>query len=141
MFSVHAYLVYVFLLRGEVMRQAVTARRLASSPPAPSPSKRPKRAGPQLPPRELARLAEKQLAYLRGLLAGAERPYPAHCGLEGPVSELIRFVTKAYAAWKAVSFVSVGEVFFVSVFFLAAGGGVGFRFLVVVFFYGFGVLT
>ena len=111
------------------MRQAVTARRLASSPPAPSPSKRPKRAGPQLPPRELARLADKQLAYLRGLLSGAERPYPAHCGLEGPVSELIRFVTQAYTAWKAVSLVSIGqEVFFVSVLFWRQGGD-GFRFL------------
>lgn len=92
------------------MRQAVTARRLASSPPAPSPSKRPKRAGPQLPPRELARLADKQLAHLRGLLSGAEEPYPTHCGLEGPVSELVRFVTKAYAAWKGVSFFFGGGV-------------------------------
>lgn len=91
-------------LRGEVMRQAVTARRLASSPPAPSPSKRPKRTGPQLPPRELSRLADKQLTHLRGLLSGAERPYPTHCGLDSPVSELVRFITKAYASWKAVSF-------------------------------------
>lgn len=81
------------------MRQAITARRLANSPPAPSPSKKPKRAGPQLTPKELAKLAKKQLGTLRKLLDGTGRPYPAACGVDRPVGEIIKFVKKAHSAW------------------------------------------
>lgn len=81
------------------MRQTITARQLANSPPAPSPSKRPKRANPRLPPKELARLAKKQLKTLKGLLDGAERPFPAPYGVERPVGEIVKFVKKAHSAW------------------------------------------
>lgn len=81
------------------MRQAITARRLANSPPAPSPSKKPKRAGPQLAPKELAKLAKKQLGTLRKLLDGTGRPYPEPCGVKRPVDEIIKFVKKAHGAW------------------------------------------
>lgn len=83
------------------MRQAITARRLANSPPAPSPSKKPKRAGPQLAPKELARLAKKQLGTIRKLLDGSGRAYPAPCGVERPVGEIVKFVKKAHSAWMA----------------------------------------
>lgn len=87
------------------MRQDITARRLANSPPAPSPSKKPKRAAPQLTPKELAKLAKKQLVTLRRLLDGSGRPYPGPCGVERPVDEIIKFVKKAHSAWMAsVSF-------------------------------------
>lgn len=85
------------------MRQAVMARGLSSSPPAPSPSKRPKRSALQLPPQELARLADKKVKCLRGLLAGTERPYMGPCGVEGPVAEVVKFVRAAYGAWMVVS--------------------------------------
>lgn len=88
------------------MRQAVTARGLASSPPAPSPSKRPKRAGPQLPPAELARLAQKQKEVLKALINGSRRPYPGPCGLEGQVEQVVKFGRDAHVAWTAVSFLS-----------------------------------
>lgn len=85
------------------MRQAVTARGLSSSTPAPSPSKRPKRAAPQLAPQELARLADKQLNHLRRLLAGTEHPYPGPCGLDEPVSAVVKFFKEAHSAWATVS--------------------------------------
>eukprot|EP00752_Nemacystus_decipiens_P006432 g5794.t1 len=88
-------------LAKEVMRQAITARRLANSPPAPSPSKKPKRACPQLPPKELARLAKKQLGTIRKLLDGSGRAYPGPCGVERPVGEIVKFVKKAHSAWMA----------------------------------------
>lgn len=83
------------------MRQAITARRLANSPPAPSPSKKPKRAGPQLTPKDLAKLAKKQLGTLRKLLDGSGRAYPGPCGAERPVGEIVKFVKKAHSAWMA----------------------------------------
>lgn len=95
------------------MRQAVTARGLALSAPAPSPSKRPKRAAPQVPPQELARLADKQLSRLRALLAGTEHPYPGPCGLEEPVSAVVKFFKETHSAWAAVrlSSLSLGFAF------------------------------
>ncbi|CBN76056.1 hypothetical protein Esi_0292_0015 [Ectocarpus siliculosus] len=88
-------------LTRQVMRQAVTARRLAKSPPAPSPSKRPKRAAPQVAPKELVRLANKQLKTVRGILDGTERPFPGPCGVERPVADVVKFVKKAHNAWLA----------------------------------------
>lgn len=99
------------------MRQAVTARGLSSSTPAPSPSKRPKRAAPQLPPQELARLADKQLNHLRRLLAGTEHPYPGPCGLDEPVSAVVKFFKEAHSAWAAVSLLSSSCLCFFSLFF------------------------
>ncbi|CAB1104382.1 unnamed protein product [Ectocarpus sp. CCAP 1310/34] len=83
------------------MRQAVTARRLAKSPPAPSPAKRPKRAAPQVTLKELVRLANKQLKTVRGILDGTERPFPGPCGVERPVADVVKFVKKAHNAWLA----------------------------------------
>lgn len=83
------------------MRQQVTARRLANSPPAPSSSKKPKRAGPQLAPKELARLTKKQLGTIRKLLDGSGRAFPGPCGVERPVAEIKKFVKKAHSAWMA----------------------------------------
>lgn len=95
----------VFLFSRQVMRQAITARRLANSPPAPSPSKKPKRASPQLAPKELAKLAKKQLGTIRKLLDGSGRPHPGPCGVERPVGDILKFVKKAHGAWMAsVSF-------------------------------------
>lgn len=82
-----------------MMRQNVTARRLANSPPAPSPSKKPKHAGPQVMPKELARLAKKQLKTIRGLLDGTTKPFPGPYGVDKPVDEVTRFVKKAHGAW------------------------------------------
>lgn len=91
------------MYRGEVSRQTVVARGLASSPPAPSPSKRPKKRGGASPTlHEMLRLANKQIKHLRGLLAGTERPYPSPCGLDGPISEIAGFMKEAHSAWLAV---------------------------------------
>lgn len=84
------------------MRQAVRARELASSPPAPSPAKRTKRSPPQLPPQELARLASKQLTYLHALVESRERPFPGPYGLEEPIAAVVKFVKGAHSAWSAV---------------------------------------
>lgn len=87
----------------EVARQTVTARELASSPPAPSPSKRPKRAGPQFSPQELTRLAAQKVAHLDALLDGSDRPFPGPVGLDEPISVVSKFVKDAHTSWVAVS--------------------------------------
>lgn len=83
-------------------RDAVNARALASSPPAPSPSKRPKRAAPHLPPQELARLAGRQHAYLIDLVESKRKPFPGPVGLEEPIAAVVKFVKEAHSAWAAV---------------------------------------
>lgn len=85
------------------MRQTVTARELVSSPPAPSPSKRPKRAGPYYAPYDLHRLAGRQIAHLHALVSGNERPFPGPIGLEEPIGAVTKFVTEAHAYWSMVS--------------------------------------
>ena len=86
-------------------RETVTAKALASSPPAPSPSRRTKkRTSPPPTLQEMRRLANKQIKHLRGLLAGTERPYPGPWGLEGSISEIAGFVKEAHSAWMVVGY-------------------------------------